>query len=385
MKKIYLHIGLHKTASTSLQESCAVNHGSLASQNIHYPVFSCYGTSYQSIHNHSIPLFSLFTASPQAYAVNIYWGVNDIKVVNNNYRKQMQEAFESPHDLLLSGEDIGLLNANELLSFLKWLGDTGRQIIPFACVRSPYAFHCSQVRQQVNDGVAMNYVGLCPQRERLKHLKNVFGDELHFIPFAEACRHSLGPVGYLLAFCGVNPTSFELKRIGGGLNNDIVRLQNLLNHHQPRIKNGRLNKRYISINPCKGSRFFLRPQELKELEDHLDFENEALKVLLGEGFGDLERKTNETYFSHAYPPLVYSLVAATALRLQGYLEPPINQISLSCVHRFLINEASENHLRQITDLDHNAVIGTSVELSTDPLDRFPMVINDLAHAFINRE
>ncbi len=122
MKKIYLHIGLHKTASTSLQESCAVNHGSLSSQNIHYPVFSCSGTSYQSIHNHSIPLFSLFTTSPEAYSVNIYWGVNDIEAVNNNYRKQMEEAFESQHDILLSGEDIGLLNANELSSLLKWLG-----------------------------------------------------------------------------------------------------------------------------------------------------------------------------------------------------------------------------------------------------------------------
>jgi len=191
-------------------------------------------------------------------------------------------------------------------------------------------------------------------------------------------------VGHLLAFCGINPISFEFKRIGRGLSNDIVRLQNLLNHQQPRIKNGGLNSRYIRIKPSQGSRFCLRSEELTEIEEHLDFENEALKDLLGEGFGDLERKTNDAYFSQSFPPLVYSLAAAIALRLQAYQSPPIKQISLPSVHRFLIDEASESHLRQITELDHEAVISTSFDLSTDPLELFSGAINDLAHAFINR-
>ncbi len=384
MKQIYLHIGLHKTASTSFQETCAANHSKLEAQNIHFPVFSCLGTSHQDIHNHSIPLFSLFTDSFQSYAINIYWGVDDIEAVKNNYRKQMEEALESQHDLLLSGEDIGLLNAIELSSLLKWLGESGRHIIPFACVRSPYAFHCSQVQQQVKDGVAMNYVGLCPQRERLKNLKNVFGDSLHFIPFAQACRHPQGPVGYLLAFCGVNPISIEFKRIGDGLCDDIVRLQNLLNQRQPRIKSGRLNPRYIRMKPSQGNRFSLRSEELKEIEENLDLENEALKDLLGEGFGDLERETNDACFSQAYPLSVYSLGVAIALRLQTYQAPPINHISLPSVQRFLLNEASENLLRQITELDHGAVISASFELTINPLELFSPAINDLAQAFINR-
>ena len=229
VKKIYLHIGLHKTASTSLQETCAANHSKLAAQNIHYPIFSCPCTPHRSISNHSIPLFSLFTTAPRSYPVNIHWGIKDVEVANDAYRKQLEMAFENEQDLLISGEDISSLNAKELSNLLNFLGATGRQIVPFACVRSPYAFHCSQVQQQVKDGVAMNYAGLCPQRHRIKHLKEVFGVALQFLPFAEACRHPQGPAGYLLAFCGVNPASMEFKRIGEGLSNDIVRLQNLLN------------------------------------------------------------------------------------------------------------------------------------------------------------
>ena len=245
MAKLYLHIGLHKTASSSLQLSCASNHATLQKQNIFYPLFHCPGTNHNKINNHSIPLFSLYTTRPEAYPINVHWGIDDIAAINQTYTKQLQQALECDEDLLLSGEDIASLDADELSNCLKDLSSSGREMVVFACVRSPYAFHCSQVQQQVKDGVAMNPVGLCPQRHRVSKLKQVFGESLHWIPFADACRHAQGPVGKFLDFCGIDPTTITIHNSNEGRSAELVRIQNLLNHQHPRIRDNALNPQHI--------------------------------------------------------------------------------------------------------------------------------------------
>ena len=384
MAKLFLHTGLHKTASSSFQLSCADNHATLQKQGILYPLFHCPGTSHSKINNHSIPLFSLYTTQPEAYPVNVHWGIDDTAPVNQSYSQQLQQAFNQEEDLLLSGEDIASLEADELSNCLNDLRSSGRELVAFACVRSPYAFHCSQVQQQVKDGVAMNPVGLCPQRHRLSKLKEVFGESLHWIPFAEACRHPQGPVGTFLEFCGIDPTTITIHNSNEGRSAELVRIQNLLNHHQPRIRDNSLNPRHIRLRPFQGSRFLLRPEELAAVTDHLNTENAALEDLLGPGFGDPDRPTSDRSFASTFPALTYSLTALIGLLLQQQTAPIRSNLSLQDVQHFLLEDCDEAELRRALSFDPIDLNQPLLEATTTFTNSFPESLVPMAQQFINR-
>ena len=200
-----------------------------------------------------------FITNPERYPVHLRWGIQDIQAVNNSYKQQLEQALDQNHDLLLSGEDVASLESEELQHLLSDLRSSCRELMVFACVRSPYAFHCSQIQQQVKDGVAMNPEGLCPQRHRIRKLKQVFGESLHWIPFSEACRHPQGPVGHFLEFCGIDTSTLSIHNSNEGRSAELVRIQNLLNHQQPRILEDVLNPQHIRLRPFQGSRFLLQP------------------------------------------------------------------------------------------------------------------------------
>ena len=384
MAKLFLHIGLHKTASSSFQLSCAGNHTMLQKQNVFYPLFRCPGTSYNKINNHSIPLFSIYTTQPESYPINVRWGVDDISAVNQSYTQQLQKALERDEDLLLSGEDIASLESDELSNCLDDLRNSGRDLTVFACVRSPYAFHCSQVQQQVKDGVAMNPVGLCPQRHRISKLKQVFGESLHWIPFAEACRHDQGPVGAFLDFCGIDPTTITIHNSNEGRSAELVRIQNLLNHHQPRIRDNALNPQHIRMRPFQGSRFLLQTTELAEVTDHLNTENAALAELLGPGFGDPDRPTSDRSFASTFPALTYSLTALIGLLLQQQPTPIRSHLSLQDVQHFLLEDCDESELRRALSFDPMDLTQPLLEAKTTTANSFPEPLFPMAQQFINR-
>ena len=384
MGKLFLHIGLHKTASSSFQHTCAANHRSLLRQDLHYPLFDCPEASQKNINNHSIPLFSLYTTKPERYPVHLRWGIQEIQAVNEAYQQQLEQAIDQKNHLLLSGEDVASLESEELQRLLSDLRSNGRELVVFACVRSPYAFHCSQIQQQVKDGVAMNPEGLCPQRHRIRKLKQVFGESLHWIPFSEACRHPQGPVGHFLEFCGVDTSTLSIHNSNQGRSAELVRIQNLLNHQQPRILKDILNPKHIRLQPFQGSRFLLQPEELAEVNDHLNTENTALEELLGPGFGDTVRPTSCISFGATFPALTYSLTALIGLLLQQQTPPKRNHLSLHDIQNFLLNDCNEAHLRRALVLERNKLILPILEYKSTTSDAFPDALIPLAQQFIKR-
>ena len=384
MAKLFLHIGLHKTASSSFQLSCATNLAALHKKNLNYPLFECPSTIHQNINNHSIPLFSIYTSHPENYPIHLRWGVEDIHEVNKAYKQNLIQALNQSQDLLLSGEDVASLDAAELSNCLNDLRSCGRELVAFACVRSPYSFHCSQVQQQVKDGVAMNTVGLCPQRHRISKLKQVFGESLHWIPFAEACRHPQGPVGTFLEFCGIDPTTITIHNSNEGRSAELVRIQNLLNHHQPRIRDNGLNPQHIRLRPFQGSRFLLQNSELAAVTDHLNTENAALEELLGPGFSDQGRPTNDYSFASIFPALTYSLTALIGLLLQQQPTPIRSHLSLQDVQHFLLDDCDEADLRRAVSLNPTELTQQLLEAQTTTANSFPESLVPMAQQFINR-
>ena len=254
----------------------------------------------------------------------------------------------------------------------------------FVCVRSPYAFHCSQVQQQVKDGVAMNPVGLCPQRHKISKLKTIFGASLHWFPFSQACLHPQGPVGSLLEFCGINPATFNINNTNQGRSAELVYIQNLLNHHQPHIRNSALNDRHVRLMPFRGSPFLLSPKQLAEVEDHLNFENAEIENLLGTGFGDLNRPTSKALFGDPFPALAYSLLGLIGLLLQQQTNPVVTSLSLQDIQMFLLEACDEEVLRQTACLDRHSLTQPLLEPTTTTTESFPDPLIPLAQQFINR-
>jgi hypothetical protein len=87
-KELVLHLGLHKTGSTSIQRSCHLNRALLQEHGITYPVIHSGESGFRS--NHSIPMYSLFTSQPHRYTKHIVTG-RDAATVNLHYRKSLDE------------------------------------------------------------------------------------------------------------------------------------------------------------------------------------------------------------------------------------------------------------------------------------------------------
>ena len=109
-KTFYLHVGFHKTATSSFQETCMRSAGLLKSLGITYPLFSCNAANIKIIANHSIPFFSLFTEYPDQYHWNRRFCPDKTEEVNLSYYRQFQHYLETSDNILVSGEDISSLS-----------------------------------------------------------------------------------------------------------------------------------------------------------------------------------------------------------------------------------------------------------------------------------
>ena len=343
MKKVFLHIGFHKTASSSFQATCANNSNLLTLQNYHFPLFNCLANDAHSrIQNHSVPILSSFTEQPHKLRVNIEWRVGrDLEAMNRAYLEQLDECLLSDKDLILSGEGISHLSAQRLSVFVKHLRKFNVKIVPFACIRSPYAFHCSALQQVIKDGGSAHFTSLQSQKKKLLKVEKVFGESFTFIPFAETCRHLLGPAGYLLQLCGVDITKFEFVKVNEGASNGATRLQGAMNNLQPKIVDGKLNSRHVRVPPVCGDKFLLTRDELALIRKDLDDENAFFRKYLGNEFVDQAFPVSDHFTAdnlvELYPKLFFSDVGKLSNQTVDYLRDQAikNEDSLNIAYELM--------------------------------------------------
>ena len=171
-KLCIVHIGMHKTGSTSIQEM--LHQG----DNKNFSYFKL------DRKNHGIPLFSLFTDVPENYHVHISMGLTKRHVYRYNIEvdKMFREhlALHPEHEtFVISGEDICVLSERALKDFKNYLLMFFEQVRIVAYVRPPVSYMNSAFQQIVKEGrMKFPVNNIYPKyRFKIEKFDTVFGKE----------------------------------------------------------------------------------------------------------------------------------------------------------------------------------------------------------------
>lgn len=308
-KILYLHLGFHKTGSTSFQATCAKGAGKLQSLGITYPTFKCDDRP-ATIINHSIPIISMFSDDPENYHINKRWGLsNKITEINASYRNQFEEYLTSSQNLCISGEGISLLTAQSLERMITLIDKYDYKIHAIAMLRSPYSALCSEIQQKIKIGnfnalISLDNSTKTPFKYQdyskakiVDKLSSVFKNTIQYASFESACLNPFGPAGFLMQeFLKTDPSAFEYSTENLSLYNLTVRLQNELNKINPRFKEdqrennptfpkGELNPGFVELgneineNLACSRKFALTEAEYLLIADYIRSESDKLLKL----------------------------------------------------------------------------------------------------------
>ncbi|WBA17122.1 hypothetical protein [Salinivibrio kushneri] len=315
MKKLYLHMGFHKTATSSFQATCKKNIDKLIDAGIVYPLFNSVQAKTKNIANHSIPFFSLYSGHAVNYHINVNWKVEDVSALNQDYKAEWQRCLSLGFNIIISGEDISYLNENALKELKNVIEYYDYDIIPIAVVRSPYEFSCSASQQMIMGGSQASVTAFHSQIGKINRIKSVF-PKTEFIPFKQSCEHELGPVGFLLDKVGVNPEDFIIFDTNEGVSNALVRAQATINRDTSRIVDGRSNDNWRSLRNkdagCFNSKFLLTEEEFETIREDIEKENQWFNDILGEAFTDKSIKFSDS--STVYDELATYLLTPEDLK-----------------------------------------------------------------------
>ena len=173
-KHCILHVGMHKTGSSSIQ---AALHTKLKLDDEH--TYFNLGSA-----NHSIRIFSLFTEKPENYNIHKKRGLNleEIKLFNIKTKKMLIKEIDACNtdNMIISGEAISILSKKSLMRLKEFMQKYFEKITIIAYVRPPVSFMESSLQQRVKVGQfnEFNINSLYPgYRNRFEKFDIIFGKE----------------------------------------------------------------------------------------------------------------------------------------------------------------------------------------------------------------
>lgn len=170
MSKCIMHIGMHKTGSSSIQSALSRH---LEDSRFRYLDLG--------LPNHSLPLFTVFSHRIHHLFQKEALTKQQVLAYRENTIRRLSHECESSRNnnaiALISGEDICNLTHKELSSFHDYLKGYFDTIDVVAYVRTPKSFMESAFQQRLKGGLSrFNIDSLYPSyRERFEKFENVFG------------------------------------------------------------------------------------------------------------------------------------------------------------------------------------------------------------------
>lgn len=241
MKEIILHAGLHKTGTTSIQNTLFTQSKSLENEGILYP--KCW------VPNHSIPLYSAFCDNPEQYHMNIREGYTNEQIKGNNEKNLSDLEFELANKewdkLILSGEDLVMLTSENLVNLKNFLNRFGSVKVVFY-VRNPIQWGVSIIQEKIKGGLTYS--------QALEDTKGIVSANFkhHVGKFVEVFRNvqlyrfedaiKEGIVKHFLSVAGYTE-EVPLTKSNESLSWVSIRLIDYINQKLPLIVDGKLNEK----------------------------------------------------------------------------------------------------------------------------------------------
>ena len=144
MRQVILHVGMHKTGTSSIQDSI---------YNIDSDGFRTVGFAEK---NHSIPMYTIFSENRLNYHIWKNKGYNDNQIIEKKveYENILEEKIrdESVDCFLLSGEDMSGLTESEQISLCEFFKERSFKVRVIYVVRDPISFAASANQQRAKGG-----------------------------------------------------------------------------------------------------------------------------------------------------------------------------------------------------------------------------------------
>lgn len=255
VKKVILHAGLHKTASTSIQESLKESADYLNLKGIFYPLINLDDKIYS---NHSFMLFSMFSEKPETYHINQKMGYNTkskVDSLNDYYTSSLIDKIDDSESdvVLLSAEDLSSMSMeglNRLKCFFLENNDFTIKFEVCFYIRHLSDYLQSVIQQRVKDGgwesllfheFKAKKIGRVS--EQINKFISVFGREnINLFKFEDSLKVSGGIVGHFFdQVLGVDYKGNGFIRSNRSLSYESYLIHSELNQKEPLYNNGILN------------------------------------------------------------------------------------------------------------------------------------------------
>ena len=302
MKRCYLHVGFHKTATTSFQLTLQHNHKLLEKEGIYLPKFRSKKQKFSA--NHSGQIKDLFSSEAQHLWANREISKKDNvskKNALNDHFRSLGALLNQDQNILISGEGISTMPEQSLKRLKLELERHGFLIEAFALVRSPYAFITSAIQQTIKNGKYHPLINLlrsqhCDSEQSFKipsssksisRLNLIFGEKMNYVPFQTAMSHPGGPVLFLLenVLQLQHNDQYQLINANESKSNVGTRLKNFLNEKHPHADQGYLRSLFKSISlQSDQSKFLLTEKEFALIEVEFKKIKRDMKRKLGKEF-----------------------------------------------------------------------------------------------------
>lgn len=244
-----LHIGMEKTATTSIQKTLASHRTELASEGILYPKFKT---------NSNVEVYNYAKGISNLDELRVFNGIRNANDLNS-FRKYFEEDLTKQLEfdvktMVLSNENLSsrLFDINELRRLRGFLTELSTEVTVVVYVRNLYSFILSSYSTAVKQGETVElyeFIGRDKLKYRFQYEKilnlwrNVFGQDNVIVKNYDDVCVGEGLVSDFFSFIG---SSVELKEIDSIKHNkslDYVALTVLkrLNKNIPFIKDNKYN------------------------------------------------------------------------------------------------------------------------------------------------
>jgi hypothetical protein len=285
VRTAYLHLGLPKTGTTTIQWALYRSREAMLTAGFLYPDASV---------NHSMPLKAMFSADQRVAAMG--WMRGGVKgqtreAIAADARAKFGAALATPGwtRLVLSAEGVSTLSAEGLRDVRDWLREHCDEVIVIVCLRQPYDWRLSVIQQHLKSGATIaNEIKMFGApgtlRQTVDRMRQAFGAEnLRFLVFEEMLAHKGKLPGAFAEAIGLPPEVIKLSK-GRHLNPSMslraCLVLDRLNQKVPLFVDGKVNpwrSRRVEqmLRKLKGPRFNLPPAQAEQLraavEDDMAF------------------------------------------------------------------------------------------------------------------